>query len=52
MSVVCTSELATIQNHLPVWSPVTALPGEERAEGESFCGPEQGHSPLMRNLGR
>lgn len=49
MSEVWPLELATTQNRLPVWSP--ALPGEQRTEGGSLCGPEQGPRPSDENPG-
>lgn len=49
MSAVWPLEPATTQNRLPVWSP--ALPGEQRTEGGSLCGPEQGPHPSDENPG-
>lgn len=49
VSEVWPLELATTQNRLPVWSP--ALPGEQRTEGGSLCGPEQGPHPSDENPG-
>ena len=52
------SVLATTQNCLSIWSPVTATPppprsGEQRAESRSPCGPEQARPlPLLMRTQR